>query len=550
MSKLIAFYLPQFHPIPENDAWWGKGFTEWTNVAKSRPRFKDHHQPHLPADLGYYDLRLDEVREEQARLASNYGIYGFCYYYYWFNGRRLLERPLDALLKSGKPDFPFCICWANETWSRRWDGSEQEVLVEQVHTPDSDARFIRDVIPILKDPRYIRVADAPLLLIYRISLLPDPVSTTETWRKICSEEGVESVHIAAVQSFGIDDPRIFGCDSAVEFPPHGISASEISAKVEDLDPKFEGKIYDYRDLIAVDEFRQPPPYSVFPGVMPSWDNSARRGGRGHVFHNSTPHAYEVWLRNALARAAREPVNGETIVFINAWNEWAEGTHLEPDTKWGHEYLQATRRALGKAQTWENAAAALRVRGESKGVDVKDLVDSLTSRIQALEAANAYLCRKIDLTGLKKHLEAIELSPSLPPAFLTEQTVVPGLINLEQVNNTQPGGTVRIRDQGQFYIKGWSFTPNLAPKPQGRQSVIALFGIENGKAFWNFFNEWEIRTDVSAAFPDFPRPVTIDSGFSCMICTKRLPKGLYRLALIELGHNCNSISFANTTFEIR
>lgn len=310
MAKLIAFYLPQYHPIPENDAWWGKGFTEWTNVAKARPYFQGHTQPHLPADLGYYDLRVDDVREEQARLASTYGIFGFCYYYYWFNGRRLLEKPLEALIKSGRPDFPFCICWANETWSRRWDGSEQEVLMEQVHTPESDRRFIEDVIPILKDSRYITIDGAPLLLVYRISLLPDPVAATETWRKACAEAGIGRIHIAAVRSFGIEDPRIFGCDSAVEFPPHGISAGEITDKVEGLDEKFEGKIYDYRDLIVADEFRTRPPYPVFPAVMPSWDNTARRGLRGHVFHHSSPRAYEIWLRNALTRAAQEPVCGE------------------------------------------------------------------------------------------------------------------------------------------------------------------------------------------------------------------------------------------------
>jgi lipopolysaccharide biosynthesis protein len=550
MAKLIAFYLPQYHPIPENDAWWGKGFTEWSNVAKARPWFEGHIQPHLPADLGYYDLRLDEVRDEQARLASSYGIHGFCYYYYWFNGRRLLERPLDAMLKTGKPDFPFCICWANETWSRRWDGSEHEVLMEQVHTPDSDKRFIEDVIPLLADRRYIRIDGAPLLLVYRISLLPDPVAATETWRRACFDAGIGKIHIAAVRSFGIEDPRIFGCDSAVEFPPHGVSAAEITDKVDGLDPKFEGKIYDYRDLIVSDEFRVKPPYPVFPGVMPSWDNTARRNSKGHVFHHASPHAYEVWLRNALTRAAKEPVLGEQVVFINAWNEWAEGTHLEPDKQWGHEYLQATRRAIREASTWMSAATSLKAVCGEHGVDVSAQVDMLIHRIEALEAANGYLKRLVDVNGLKKHLEAHELSPRLPEELISERPLQPGLIHIEQVNNSPPNADVRIQSGGHFFVKGWAFMPAVAKLDSGRQTFFVFFDVLNGDAYRCMFSDWELRADVSEAFSQYPTLITADSGFSCMIGASQLPVGRYRMAVIERGKNKNGIAFANTVFEVR
>ena len=243
--KAIAFYLPQFHPVPENDAWWGKGFTEWTNVTRATPQFAGHHQPQLPGELGFYDLRSDEVREQQARLAREHGLYGFCYYYYWFNGRRILERPLEMMLDAGTPDFPFCICWANENWTRRWDGLDQEVLLEQTYDETSDLAFIRDVLPILKDPRYIRIKGAPLLLVYRVDLLPDPIHTTAVWRQACKEAGLEAIHLCAVETAGTSDPYAFGFDSAVQFPPHRLQARRAGDTVKDLNPQFTGRIYDY-----------------------------------------------------------------------------------------------------------------------------------------------------------------------------------------------------------------------------------------------------------------------------------------------------------------
>lgn len=344
-TKVLAFYLPQYHPIPENDAWWGKGFTEWSNVARARPMFPGHAQPMLPGDLGFYDLRLPEVRDRQAELARAAGIHGFCYYHYWFNGRRVLERPLNEVLASGSPKFPFCVCWANENWTRRWDGLEQEVLLRQQHTLASDRRFILDLIPCMEDERYVRVDGRPVVLVYRADLMVDAADTAAVWRDECLRAGLGEIHLCAVQ-FRTADPRPLGFDAAVEFPPHHFPAPEITAKVPDLDPAFRGVIHDYAAGVrAVIDKPRRPGYRLYRGVMPSWDNTARRMENAIVYRGATPELYEAWLRSAVNQPQPEGGPAENLVFINAWNEWAEGTVLEPRRDLGDAYLRATARVL-------------------------------------------------------------------------------------------------------------------------------------------------------------------------------------------------------------
>jgi hypothetical protein len=346
--RAIALYLPQFHTIPENDVWWGKGFTEWTNVRRGRPMFAEHYQPHVPGEFGYYDLGADgpgtAMQRRQGELAARFGVYGFCYYYYWFAGQRLLERPLDRILADPSLDLPFCICWANETWSRRWDGSEDDILIAQAHSPEQDRRFIADVLPILADPRYIRVDGAPLLAVYRAELFQDFAATAEAWRAAARAAGIERLHIALVQSFQTGDPRDLGADSAIEFPPLGWFRSEVTAGLNGVDPAFTGRVFDYREVVEGVLAEPPTPYLRFRGVMTSWDNTARRMENGHVFIHATPEEYKMWLMALVDRLSRRPAP-ERIVFINAWNEWAEGAHLEPDQRWGEAWLRATREAL-------------------------------------------------------------------------------------------------------------------------------------------------------------------------------------------------------------
>ena len=345
-AKAIAFYLPQFHPISENDEWWGRGFTEWTNVSKGLPQFAGHHQPHLPGELGFYDLRIVDVMRRQAELARLYGVHGFCFHHYWFAGRRLLERPLDQLLANTDIDLPFCICWANENWTRRWDGHEHDVLLGQDHCATNDLRFIQDALVYLRDPRYIRINGRPLLVVYRPSLLPNCRQTMNVWRKVCREAGIGELFVAMVQ-FDVDDPRMLGFDAAIEFPPHKLARGlpSINHTLDIFDPHYAGYVVDYAQLARRGRDWPTPEYAQFKGVAPRWDNEARKPGRGYTFAHSTPALYREWLESAVDFSVQHPVEGESVVFINAWNEWAEGAHLEPDRRYGYAYLQATRDAL-------------------------------------------------------------------------------------------------------------------------------------------------------------------------------------------------------------
>lgn len=346
--KAVAFYLPQYHPIPENDRWWGKGFTEWTKVSQARPLFPGHDQPKIPGDLGFYDLRLLDIQRQQAEMARQYGLFGFCYYYYWFNGKRLLDIPLLQMLAHPEIDFPFCICWANENWTRRWDGLDQEILIRQEYSPDADVEFIRDLEPFLRDPRYIKVHGRPLLAVYRPDLLPDSSGTAARWRQHCRECGIGEIFLVMVQTnFGESDPRPLGFDAAIHFPPHCSSIRNITGSVPGLADDFRGLIYSYEHLAESEVHRQPPPYTWFRGIMPGWDNTPRRGMQSHLAYGSTPARYEKWLDHICDYTIRQNPEGERFVFFNAWNEWAEGAYLEPDARYGYAFLNRTAKVLAK-----------------------------------------------------------------------------------------------------------------------------------------------------------------------------------------------------------
>lgn len=338
--RLIAFYLTQFHPVPENDAWWGKGFTEWTNVTKAKPLFDGHYQPQLPTDFGFYDLRVRATRRDQISVAKNYGIDGFCYHYYWFSGKRLLNEPLDDMLADPESDMPFCLCWANENWTRRWDAAEHEVLIAQRYLPTDDLDFIKSLHPFFADSRYIRVDGKPFLIVYRPQHLPNARQTAAIWREYCHTAGIGDIHICAALTHGNTDYVQFGFDSAVEFPPHNLQCANQATRLALREP-FSGYAVEYKDVATTYLERRYEHSNVFRGVFPAWDNTPRTANRAVIVLGSSPENYEHWLAQANLKSMQDFPDQDRLVFINAWNEWAEGCHLEPDQKYGRRYLEAT-----------------------------------------------------------------------------------------------------------------------------------------------------------------------------------------------------------------
>lgn len=367
-TKIITFYLPQYHPIAENDQWWGKGFTDWQNVAKAKPRYKGHYQPQIPSELGFYDLRNEETRIAQADLAKEYGIYGFCYYHYWFNGKMLLERPFNEVLESKKPDFPFCLCWANENWSRRWDGKDSEILMEQNYNDYKTDEHINWLINAFNDSRYIKINNKPLFLIYNATGIPGLKKIIDDWRRLADQHGLDGLYLSSVKSIhnklSDQDAINMGFDSVVEFIPSsefiiprkfwGLpryyfnKIFNILIEKTKLDKLIKTKpltmVHDYKKFAMMNINKEKYKVKTFPCVIPSWDNSARKIVSASI-QNNDPEIFGEWLADSVSRVS-EYNEDEKIVFINAWNEWAEGCHLEPDLKNGRLFLNTLKKVLG------------------------------------------------------------------------------------------------------------------------------------------------------------------------------------------------------------
>ena len=348
-TELLAYYLPQFHPIPENDLWWGKGFTEWHNVNKARPRYRGHYQPRSPLDLGFYNLLSSNVMHQQASLARAVGISSWCFYYYDFGGRRVMDKALAKFLQDSSIDMKFCLMWANENWARTWQGSN-EVLIRQSYDPEHDQSLLAGFVQHFEDDRYIKIDGKPLLFIYKPAAIPNAKQKIESLRDLLYSQFSIEAHLFMAQTYGDHDPVPYGLDGAIEFPPHGYfrELPSKTTQLEDIHPDFSGEARLYDDLVYASLSRKAPDYDLIKCVVPSWDNEPRRTNSGYSYVGTSPVKYEDWLSQAIEYSAINPVLGKRFVAVNAWNEWAEGAYLEPDIYYGSAYLNATKRALIKS----------------------------------------------------------------------------------------------------------------------------------------------------------------------------------------------------------
>jgi hypothetical protein len=365
--KVIALYLPQYHPIPENDQWWGKGFTEWTNVAQARPLFKGHYQPRIPADLGFYDLRLKEIREQQVELAREHGVSGFCYYHYWFgNGKQLLENPFNEVLQSGKPDFPFMLCWANETWKGVWFGaSKGKILIEQTYPGKEDyIQHFSYLVKAFADPRYITIDEKPVFQVYRISDIPDLKLFVDVFRDQAKKAGLKGIYLLAGNVGKNWDPKVYDFDGVICNNFHKVrvdvknnvfkNKTSLFSRIEQSlmnivnsnDPEKREKpiVIDYNKMNDLVTSWPNVNYDYFPQIVPNWDNSARTGTKSLIIKGSTPELWSKQVYKAIDYVRR--YNGDKkIIFVKSWNEWAEGNYLEPDQKWGKAYLEKLKETI-------------------------------------------------------------------------------------------------------------------------------------------------------------------------------------------------------------
>ena len=400
LVKTVAYYLPQFHPIEENDTWWGKGFTEWTNVTKARPLYDNHQQPRLPGDLGFYDLRLVDNLQAQVDLAKKFNVEAFCFHYYWFGGKRLLEKPLDLFLEHKELDLEFCLCWANENWSRRWDGSENHILMAQNHSPEDDLALAADLLRYMSDSRYLKVDGKPLLVVYRPILLPDSKATIERWREFFRDNGIGEVCFGAALTFEFSEPAKFGFDVGVEFPPHNRTNLKLVNEKINLNENFSGNLITYDSYAAEATSNSiscdAPLYSC---VIPSWDNTARRGVNSTIFYGSTPKKFQrvtkAIVENISSAQTSDTSNKrENILFVNAWNEWAESAVLEPDKNHGYAYLNALSRSVS-GKLYNSALVITKTENELLEVKSSNSIGYVEHKSIGRTSLSKYLVKNYD-----------------------------------------------------------------------------------------------------------------------------------------------------------
>jgi len=476
-AKVLAYYLPQFHPIAENDAWWGTGFTEWTNLARALPRFAGHYQPRIPRDLGHYSLAGPDagaaVMRRQIAMAKGGGVHGFIFYWYWFNGHRLLEKPVDAFLADQTLDMPFALMWANENWTRRWDGAEADVLMSQDYRPEEEAALMQSLARHFADPRYIRVQGRPVLMMYRAGLMPEPKKTIEGWRRRFRENHDEDPVFVMAQSFDDSDPGEVGFDGAIEFPPHKLArrTTPISAHLDYLDPDFNGTVFSFDDVVRASLEEPAPDFPLIKCAIPGWDNDPRKQGNGTVvIHGAKPASYQAWMAELVDRAVRTPFFGEPLVCVNAWNEWCEGAYLEPDLHYGAAFLNANARAVIGAQPAEGPALLV------AATDAED-TEATTRLIQAVRGLRQLTGLRVEvllLAGGPREEEFARLGPVTVTATALEAAL--DAARLSGVRHTLITSAAATSLAAAAAVRGFAITVMAQEMPGELRARHALGGL--------------------------------------------------------------------------
>ncbi|MCM8827434.1 MAG: glycoside hydrolase family 99-like domain-containing protein, partial [Candidatus Omnitrophica bacterium] len=499
------------------------GFTEWTHVATAKPLFDGHYQPRIPADLGFYDLRSEDTQLKQIELAKKYGVYGFCYYYYWFSGKKLMELPIERHFNNNY-EFPFCICWANENWSRRWDGSENEVLIAQQDTEGDALAFIEDISKYFHSPYYIKIKGAPFLIVYNLRKIPNPERIIRIWKEYVRSLGFPDLHVCMAETFGQDNSHGI-CDSACEFPPHKVVSRLINSKIEDLPSDFSGNIYDYEEVVANEIKKSKPSYILFRTIMGPWDNTPRRGKAGNIFHNFTPELFEAWLSFAVVEAKKELPPGMKFVFINAWNEWGEGTYLEPDRKYGHRLLQAVKNSLTMANMslMESFLSAV-----NSSEDTKNQFDYLTTLKNSLDI----LIKTVTSFGSGQEYYKSKFIPFEEDVYNSNFKInsIPNkkcLVVCENINGRPFSIKTHILDRlGYLTLRGWQFVEDF-PLTEYIPTYAVLIKDDEIKYFAQIYLRHK-REDVAEHFKS---PKDYFHGFSFTGELKRVDQGAYILGFL-------------------
>ena len=353
--KLLAFYLPQYYPDSHNNIWWGKGSTEWTNTTKATAQYLGQYQPRLPGELGFYDLRIKENIYRQIELAKIHGIYGFCFYYYWFDGERILDLPLDEFVEDKQIDFPFSICWVNESWTKQWSSSSQEILIEQHHTVESYKAFIHSCLLLFTRKNYIRVKGRPLLNVFRLTMMDDWPTVISYWRKVVKDKLGVNLYIVGCLSKESQcdvDYLSVGFDAVSEFSSFGLNVSvtkDITQEKAYVCDRFLGKVYDYKDYVEAKKYFTHTSKKLYRSVSVGYDNTARKRNKGFIYDGAIPELYGKWLTDVIVETEKNLETDDKLIYLFAWNEWAEGAYLEPDLKFQYGYLEETAKAIEKAR---------------------------------------------------------------------------------------------------------------------------------------------------------------------------------------------------------